>query len=103
MRRLIRAELTKLRSVRSWGVAMFLAVGLTLLVTVITAAGSSSDANRYWSAPNGPDGTAVVDEFHFVHRPLDGDGSITARVLGLTGREGTSPGWAKAGVIVKES
>ncbi|WP_335986014.1 PQQ-dependent sugar dehydrogenase [Glycomyces sp. MUSA5-2] len=40
-----------------------------------------------------------TDEFHFVHRPLIGDGSITAR---LTAQEATNP-WAKAGIMVKES
>ncbi|GAA2292222.1 hypothetical protein GCM10009853_055070 [Glycomyces scopariae] len=61
--------------------------------------------------PEGPGGGAfavtgagwdiwdATDEFHFVHRPLVGDGSITAR---LTAQEATNP-WAKAGVMVKES
>ena len=55
------------------------------------------------------------DKFFFVHRPLDGNGSITARVTSLTGGVGLEPGqsapgagndlppWAKVGVIVKDS
>ncbi|RRR97394.1 PQQ-dependent sugar dehydrogenase [Glycomyces terrestris] len=61
--------------------------------------------------PGGPGGGAFAvtgagwdvwggtDEFHFVHRALAGDGSITAR---LTAQGNTNP-WAKAGVMVKES
>jgi hypothetical protein len=37
------------------------------------------------SVPPGPDGEAVIDRFYFVHQPLTGNGSITARVTSLTG------------------
>ena len=46
----------------------------------------------------GPDGQPVVDEFFFVHQPLTGDGSISARVL----TQAPSHEWAGAGVMVKE-
>jgi ABC-type transport system involved in multi-copper enzyme maturation permease subunit len=62
----------------------------------------------------GPDGEAVTDGFYFVHKALDGNGSITVRVTSLTGvipsdtgardGPGTQSGvvpWAKAGLIVK--
>lgn len=64
----------------------------------------------------GPDGTAVRDKYFFVHQPLKGDGSITARVSDMTGEmrmpdvvpgvrnvaKGVVP-WAKAGLIVRHS
>ncbi len=62
----------------------------------------------------------VNDSFSFVHQPLTGNGSITARVTSLTGEHadltggpvqvGNGPGmvpglgpWSKAGIIVKQS
>jgi hypothetical protein len=64
----------------------------------------------------GPDGTAVRDTYYFVHQPLKGNGSITARVSHMTGqirvpdavpgvrniKEGVVP-WAKAGLLVRQS
>ncbi|GAA1267661.1 hypothetical protein GCM10009677_20130 [Sphaerisporangium rubeum] len=64
----------------------------------------------------GPDGTAVRDKYFFVHQPLTGNGSITARVSDMTGEmrmpdvvpgerniaKGMVP-WAKAGLIVRHS
>jgi regulation of enolase protein 1 (concanavalin A-like superfamily) len=64
--------------------------------------------------PVGPDGQEVSDAFTFVHRSLDGDGSITVRVAGMRGvlpdfsdssggggeRAGLAP-WAKAGLMIK--
>ncbi len=61
----------------------------------------------------GPNGEAVKDEFMFVHRSLVGDGTITARVVSMTGLityppphndrivAGVMP-WAKAGIIMKK-
>jgi ABC-type transport system involved in multi-copper enzyme maturation permease subunit len=64
----------------------------------------------------------VTDSFYFVHQPLAGNGSITARVTSLTGllptasngrvragqgpQSGMHPGlepWSKAGIIIKAS
>jgi hypothetical protein len=45
----------------------------------------------------------VTDSFYFVHQPLAGNGSITARLTSLTGaqrRAGLQP-WSKAGIISK--
>jgi ABC-type transport system involved in multi-copper enzyme maturation permease subunit len=62
----------------------------------------------------GPGGEPVTDMFYFVHQPLTGDGSITARVTALTGIitypqsspsaivPGVEP-WSKAGIIIKQS
>jgi hypothetical protein len=47
--------------------------------------------------PVGPEGGTVTDTFYFVHQSLAGDGSITARVTGLSS---LAP-WDKTGVIVK--
>jgi glucose/arabinose dehydrogenase/regulation of enolase protein 1 (concanavalin A-like superfamily) len=47
----------------------------------------------------GDDIWATADQFHFVHQPLTGDGEIIARVTSQTNTEG----WAKAGVMIKQS
>ncbi len=116
--RLLRAEWTKFRSVRSWIVgvaaAAVLMVGFGLLTTVGSegseAPPDSDTAIRM--PPVGPGGESVNDHFFLVHQILDGDGSITARMSSLTGMsiepstgEGTpaSPQpWAKAGLIIKD-
>ena len=65
------------------------------------------------TVPKGPGGEEVSDSFYFVHQPLAGNGSITARITSLTGqipvpaqgtamRAGLVP-WAKAGIIIKAS
>ncbi|TDD87683.1 hypothetical protein E1293_07415 [Actinomadura darangshiensis] len=82
-----------------------------LLVVFALLAGVSSDQKGAPPVPIGPDGGPVTDSFYFVHRPLTGDGAITASVPALKSsipadpehlRPGTVP-WAKAGLIVKES
>ena len=59
------------------------------------------------AAPIGPGGEAVSDSFYFVHRPLAGNGSITARVTSLTLPGGNGPArlqpWSKTGIIIKAS
>jgi len=127
--RLLHAEWTKLRTVRGWVVALGAAALVTVLLGWVSAAGSQvtcsggpegpgdgggrRDAGGVRTGrdcappppPVGPEGTAVTDDFFFVHRPLAGDGSITVRVTSLEGRlpagEGTEA-WAKAGLIVKD-
>jgi ABC-type transport system involved in multi-copper enzyme maturation permease subunit/regulation of enolase protein 1 (concanavalin A-like superfamily) len=89
MRRELRAELTKLRSVRSTAVALLATIGLTLLITILSAQGSNTFAN---------DGPHTVDQFHFVHQQLTGDGSITARVAS----QKDTGAWAKAGIMIKD-
>ncbi|GAA2011866.1 hypothetical protein GCM10009839_02640 [Catenulispora yoronensis] len=110
--RQLRAEWTKFRSVRGWVLAV-------LGATLITAALGPLDLSRQ-PPPNGgpgpavvrgPDGRAVNDSFYFVRRDLTGDGTVTARITGLSGIAVTGPdrvshevqGWAKAGIIVKEN
>jgi ABC-type transport system involved in multi-copper enzyme maturation permease subunit len=88
MIRSLRGELTKLRTVRSTATALLATIALTLLITILTAQGSNTFAN---------DGPHSIDQFHFVHQSLVGDGSITARVV----TQQDTGGWAKAGVMIK--
>lgn len=88
----LRGEWTKLRSVRSTVWCLLLAVVLTALVSILGAQSSSTDA----SSSSGPQHD---DHFHFMHQPLEGDGTITAHVLT---QEETGP-WAKAGIMIKQS
>jgi ABC-type transport system involved in multi-copper enzyme maturation permease subunit len=126
---LLRAEGTKLRTVRGWVIALVVA---GLLIVVMAAVATFHRQNTFQASPGspvvvahpfvprGPGGEAVTDTFSFVHQPLAGDGSITVRVSSLTGllaqssnshstsadaQQATRPGlvpWAKAGLIVKE-
>jgi regulation of enolase protein 1 (concanavalin A-like superfamily) len=92
--RLVRAEWTKLRTVPRWLMALAAVIGLALLVVLIESdqAGSEVEEGEPLEEPE------FRDELHFVHQPLSGDGSITARVVS----QEDSHEWAKAGVIVKE-
>ncbi|HET6750647.1 MAG TPA: ABC transporter permease subunit [Actinomycetes bacterium] len=97
--RLLLAEWTKLRSVRRWVLGLLAAAVLTIVISLLAAAGSGTDANQEPNFVVGPDGQPVVDDFHFVHRSLSGDGSVTARVL----TQENSHQWAGAGVMLKQS
>ncbi|MFJ8104821.1 ABC transporter permease subunit [Streptomyces sp. NPDC096132] len=113
----MRAEWTKLRTVPRWGLVLLSAMVLTVLVCVLSVSGSSVHGDGP-PVPLGPDGTAVKDTMQFVHERLPGDGGITVRVSGLKGLEaeapdggragappavntGRTPGWTKAGVVIK--
>jgi hypothetical protein len=85
---ILRAEWTKFRSVRSTLVCLGLAVGLTVLLSMLASAAGGTNANA---------GPHYVDQFSFVHQPMAGDGSITAQVRD----QQDSQEWAKAGLIVK--
>ena len=80
--RAIRAEWTKLRSVRRWVLGLAAGLLVTVLFSALGASGSSSDLNRNPQELGvaGPDGDRVKDEKHLVYQELTGDGSITARV-----------------------
>lgn len=95
--RVVRAEWTKLRSVWRWMVALLAALVASVLFSLVAASGSSTDANE-GSVVVGPDGTRVRDDFHFVHQPLTGDGSIVVRVA-----SGPDSSNGFAGVMVKEN
>ncbi|MFZ0387851.1 MAG: ABC transporter permease subunit [Solirubrobacteraceae bacterium] len=131
---LLRAEWTKFRTVRGWAVAAvasaLLIVGFAYLGTfhhqsgVCAGVGATPSSGSCQTTrphvPVGPGGEAVSDSYYFVHRTLQGNGSLTARVSSLTGRiqTGTSQGvsqrdligavgpvqpWAKAGLILTAS
>ena len=122
---LLRAEWTKFRTVRGWVIGMTVAALVTVLIGLLSAAGSHTSCPGgpcHFLYPVGPGGEAVTDSFYFVHQPLAGNGSITARVTSLTGllptatggrvrvgqgpQSGLHPGlepWSKAGIIIKAS
>ena len=58
-----------------------------LLVAMLVATGTTTNANEGGRA----------DTFHFVHQPLAGDGTITARVIT---QQNTGP-LARAGIMIK--
>ena len=116
------AEWTKFRTVRGWVIGMVIAGLLTVLIGYLSAAGSQTGCGAgpcHFNVPVGPGGEAVTDSFYFVHRPLAGNGTITARVTSLTGELPTASGgrvragqggsslhpgldpWSKAGIIIK--
>lgn len=106
--RVLQAEWTKFRTVRAWVIGTLLAALMIVLVAVL--AGVSGNPGSAPAIPIGPGGEPVTDSFYFVHRTLDGDGSITISVAELTdhiasGPAGTAAGivpWAKAGLILKD-
>jgi hypothetical protein len=128
---LLRAEWIKFRSIRGWVIGVFLAAVLMVFIGVFAAANSSigcqinggppkSGKACLPPIPHGPGGEVVSDSFYFAHQPLTGNGSITARVISLTGEHadlaggpaqaGNGPGlvpglvpWSKAGIIIKQS
>lgn len=61
---------------------------------------ASFAANVFTVKGGGADIWGAVDQHHFVHQPLAGDGQIVARVTSQTGAANT---WAKAGVMIKQS
>lgn len=127
---LVHGEWTKFRTVRGWLIA---SVAASLVIGLFGALAGLGSHSSYGSTPEnpegivghpyvpiGPDGEAVTDSFSFVHRSLDGDGSITARVGPLTASaanlgavlagQALPPSstadvqpWTKAGLIIKAS
>jgi ABC-type transport system involved in multi-copper enzyme maturation permease subunit len=126
---LLRAEWIKFRSVRGWVIGMIVAALLTIFFGVFIASnsgvgcGESGGVTKTGRAclppiPYGPGGEVVTDSFSFVRQPLTGNGTLTARVVSLTGEHpnlsngpapvsgGMVPGlsaWGKAGIIIKQS
>jgi ABC-type transport system involved in multi-copper enzyme maturation permease subunit len=126
----LHAEWTKFRSVRGWVIGMIVAALLTIFIGVFTAANASIGCQINGGpvksgkaclpyVPHGPGGEVVTDSFSFVRQPLTGNGTITARVAALTGEHANLSagpaqvgngnmvpglaGWAKAGIILKQS
>jgi ABC-type transport system involved in multi-copper enzyme maturation permease subunit len=84
----LRAEWTKLRSLRSTWICVALTIGITILLAYLAGAGNTTDANSL-----GPQRFFAVQ---LVHQSLTGDGSIVARVAE---QEDTGPD-AKAGLMI---
>lgn len=85
----LRGEWTKFWTVRSTILCVVATIGLTLLLSLFAASSSGTNAN---------DNPRFSDRFHFVHQPLDGDGTVIARVAS----QQRSHEWAKAGLMIKD-
>lgn len=120
--RLLRAEFTKFRTVRSWMITLCAAAVVFVLLSFLSAFASRAPVG---AVPTGPGGEAVSDTYVFVHQALAGDGTFTVRVASLSGAHPAStpaagdasgassksqpgsqlqPGlapWAKAGIILE--
>jgi regulation of enolase protein 1 (concanavalin A-like superfamily) len=69
-------------------------------IGAVGSAGSASYAGTTFTVKgSGADIWNSVDAFNFVSQPLSGDGTIVARVAS----QGNTDGWAKAGVMIRES
>jgi ABC-type transport system involved in multi-copper enzyme maturation permease subunit len=108
---LLRAEWTKLRTVRGWLGGLGVGAVLTVLFGLLGAAAIHLPQPASPVA-TGPDGEPVRDGFYFVHQSMTGDGSITVPVSALTAHPDAGPAggaravtipWAKAGILIKES
>jgi hypothetical protein len=114
----LRAESTKLRTVRGWVLALLAATAAIVAFGVGPSMhGTCGSGLSACVLPVGPGGQEVTDTFYFAHQSLAGDGSITVRITSLTGRIPTAAGgrdapsgtragvvpWAKAGLIIKAS
>jgi hypothetical protein len=84
----LHGEWTKFRTVRSTVWCVLGAIVLTVLLSMLAARGSSTNAN---------DGPHFIDQAHITRQPLAGDGTITAEVT----RQDRSSEWAKAGLLIK--
>jgi ABC-type transport system involved in multi-copper enzyme maturation permease subunit len=111
---LLRAEWTKVRTVRGWVIGLMAGALVIVLLGLFAAASSHAFCNGRacnLTVPVGPGGEAVTDSFFFVHRALDGNGSVTVRVTSLIGGSASrNPGgpaglqpWSKAGIIIEEN
>ncbi|MFE9566306.1 hypothetical protein ACFYM0_34960 [Streptomyces sp. NPDC006487] len=95
-------------------VALITAALMVLALALLHAFGNhASCAGTCPAEPTGPDGTAVSDQFAFMHRDMGREGSITVRMTSMTGtityppphHDRIVPGlvpWAKAGIIIKD-
>src|SRR5271165_2132152 len=113
---LLRAEWTKLRTVRGWVIGIVVVVLVTAGIAMLdhsscggaVTPGGADITGLGCSSPVGPAGEAVVDSAYLVHQPLASGGSITVRVTSLSGAAagpfggGLQP-WSKAGIIIKAS
>jgi ABC-type transport system involved in multi-copper enzyme maturation permease subunit len=105
-RALVRAEWTKFRTVRGWVIGVLIAALVTVVIVLLDHSScgtvTPNGATVGCSATIGPAGEAVTDDFSFAAQPLTGNGSLTARLTGLTGQPSLGS-WAKGGIIMKAS
>jgi hypothetical protein len=116
---LLRAEWTRFRGRRGLVIGMVVAALLIvlpgmLIATSLRTSCEGPDGSTCPATPIGPGGEAVEDRFYFVHQPLTGDGSISVRIMAMSGIitypppdhdeivEGLVP-WAKAGIMIRQS
>ena len=119
---LLRAELTKFRTVRAWMIALCAAAAAAVILSFLSAFASRATMP---AVPIGPGGEAVSDTYMYVHQALAGDGALTVRVASLSGTHTSDSGnsgsafgvssrggqagpqhpgmvpWAKAGIILE--
>ena len=93
----LRAEWTKLRTVRGWLIGLVVAAVLGTLLSIVSANGSHSGtctgpnpaqivcSAGHPAVPVGPGGQSVADTYELFDRSLEGNGAITARVTSLAG------------------
>src|SRR5258708_12959153 len=70
--RALRAEWTKLWTVRRWAVGLLAAALLSGLFGLLSAHGTPDKTNQRTDPIVGPHGLGVQDNFRFVHGPLTG-------------------------------
>jgi hypothetical protein len=58
-----------------------------------------SDSRQFTIQASGKGISSRIDGFRYVYKPLNGDGSIEARVVQLSNTDA----WAKAGIMIRES
>src|SRR5688572_16354880 len=61
--------------------------------------GASAASSTFTVDGAGTDIWGTADQFHFVYRPITGNGEIIARVASI----GNTDPWAKAGVMFREA
>jgi ABC-type transport system involved in multi-copper enzyme maturation permease subunit len=116
--RALHAEWTKFRTVRGWLACLVIAAAVMVGLALAghsTCGGQARPGGPVQTglgcgAPLGPGGEAVTDSFYFVHQPLTGQATVTARVTGLTGsgaggqvKAAPPQPWAKTGIIIQAS
>ena len=122
----LRAEWTKFRTVRGWVIGMIVAALVTVLIGLLSAAGSMSSCTNggpcHFRVPGGSRRRGGDRQLLLRAPAAAGHGSITARVTSLTGllptatggrvragqgpASGMHPGlepWSKGGLIIKAS
>src|SRR5258708_40103507 len=86
----LRAEWTKLRTVRAWIISIMVAALATVLLGLLASLATHGHcfpepgSNACGSVPTGPDGEPVPDRYDFVYHTLAGNGTITGPVTSMT-------------------